>query len=144
MSSTMEMPQSDLAVRLVHAFDIRLDFASRLVFGPVSGGAKQGYVPLSSGIIRGPRLNGRVLDHSGADWRPSAPTAWSRPTPTTCSRRTTARLSTFRIAATYTTRSPAPRAGVLPLHAVLPRAHRQTRLAQSHRDRGRRRASYRA
>ncbi len=68
MNADVVMPHSDLAVRLVHAFDIRLDFASRLVFGPVSGGAKQGYVPLSRGIIRGPRLNGRVMEHSGADF----------------------------------------------------------------------------
>ena len=68
MSPEMPLPHSDLEVTLVHAFDIRLDFERRLVFGPVSGGASQGYVPLRSGIIRGPRLNGRVMDHSGADW----------------------------------------------------------------------------
>jgi hypothetical protein len=55
-------------VKLAHAFDIRIDFDKRLVFGPVSGGAKQGYVSLKSGVIRGPRLNGKVMDHSGADW----------------------------------------------------------------------------
>ena len=39
-----------------------------MVFGPVSGGARQGYVPLRSGIVRGPRFNGRVMERSGADW----------------------------------------------------------------------------
>jgi hypothetical protein len=68
MSADTSMPHSDLAVTLVHAFDIRIDFDRRVVFGPVSGGASQGYVALSTGLVRGPRLSGRVMEHSGADW----------------------------------------------------------------------------
>ena len=53
----------------MHAFDIRLDFASRLVFGPVSGGAQAGLrAARAAASSAGPRLNGRVMDHSGADW----------------------------------------------------------------------------
>jgi hypothetical protein len=59
---------ANFEVKLVHAFDIHMNFDKRVVFGPVSGGAKQGYVSLKDGIIRGPRLNGRIMDHSGADW----------------------------------------------------------------------------
>lgn len=59
---------ADFEVKLVHAFDIRMNFGTRMIFGPVSGGARQGYVALTDGIIRGPRLNGKIMDHSGADW----------------------------------------------------------------------------
>jgi hypothetical protein len=55
-------------VKLVHAFDIRMNFDRRVVFGPVSGGARQGFVSFKDGIIRGPRLNGKLMEHSGADW----------------------------------------------------------------------------
>jgi hypothetical protein len=55
-------------VRLEHAFDVRLDFHERWIWGPVSGGSKQGYVSLKGGSVEGPRLNGKVVDYSGADW----------------------------------------------------------------------------
>jgi hypothetical protein len=59
---------ADFDVKLVHAFDVRMNFHKRVVFGPVSGGARQGYVALKDGIVRGPRLNGRIMEYSGADW----------------------------------------------------------------------------
>jgi hypothetical protein len=49
-------------------FDVRIDFHERHVFGPVSGGAKQGYTSVKTGLVEGPRLNGKVVDYSGADW----------------------------------------------------------------------------
>jgi len=55
-------------VRLEHVFDVRLDFHERMIWGPVSGGSKQGYVSLKGGSVEGPRLNGKVVDYSGADW----------------------------------------------------------------------------
>jgi hypothetical protein len=55
-------------VRLEHVFDVRLDFHERWTWGPVSGGSKQGYVSLKGGAVEGPRLNGKVVDYSGADW----------------------------------------------------------------------------
>lgn len=57
-----------IELQLTHVFDVRIDFATRLVFGPVSGGAKQGFVSVAGGIVSGPRLDGRVLPASGADW----------------------------------------------------------------------------
>ena len=45
-----------------------MNFHKRVVFGPVSGGARQGYVSLKDGIVRGPKLNGTLMEYSGADW----------------------------------------------------------------------------
>jgi len=55
-------------VKLVHAFDVRMNFHKRIIFGPVSGGARQGYVAFKDGIVRGPKLNGKLLEYSGADY----------------------------------------------------------------------------
>ena len=55
-------------LKLVHAFDVHMNFHKRVVFGPVSGGARQGYVSLKDGIVRGPQLNGKLMEYSGADW----------------------------------------------------------------------------
>jgi hypothetical protein len=61
---------ADIAVRLEHVFDVRVDFtADRCIFGPLPGGTSmQGYTPASGGVIEGPRLNGRVIPNSGADY----------------------------------------------------------------------------
>ena len=59
---------ADFDLKLVHAFDIRMNFFKRVIFGPVSGGAKQGYVSFKDGVIKGPRLNGKLMEYSGADW----------------------------------------------------------------------------
>ncbi len=55
-------------VRLVHAFDVRMNFHKRVIFGPVSGGARQGYTAFKDGSVRGPKLNGKLMEYSGADW----------------------------------------------------------------------------
>ena len=55
-------------VKLTHVFDVRMNFHQRLVFGPHSSGSRLGYVSLKDGLVRGPRLNGRLLDYSGADF----------------------------------------------------------------------------
>jgi hypothetical protein len=60
--------ESTVNLRLEHVFDVRLEFHERHVWGPVSGGAQQGYVSVKTGIVEGPRLNGKVVDYSGADW----------------------------------------------------------------------------
>lgn len=58
-----------LHVTLEHAFDIRVEFtADRGAFGPLPGGHSQGYTPTSGGRIYGPRLSGRVVPFSGADF----------------------------------------------------------------------------
>jgi hypothetical protein len=59
----------DLALCYEHVFDIRINFHTRLLFGPVSGGAEQGYTSVGEGCtVAGPRLNGQLLDYGGGDW----------------------------------------------------------------------------
>ena len=56
-------------LNLEHAFDIHLDFKDRWMIGPLpSTGAHQGYTSILRGVIEGPRLNGKVVEQSGADW----------------------------------------------------------------------------
>ncbi len=54
------------------AFQIRVDFRERVMFGETPRGGR-GYVPPIGGWIEGPRLTGKVIGYSGADW------AWIRP-----------------------------------------------------------------
>lgn len=55
--------------KLEHVFDIELLFGpDRTIFGPLPGGASQGYTPATGGLITGPRLTGSVMPHSGADY----------------------------------------------------------------------------
>ncbi len=61
--------EAGLALRYEHAFDVRMNFDKRWVFGPISGGAQHGYTSVGSGgTVRGPLLNGKLVDFSGADW----------------------------------------------------------------------------
>lgn len=60
--------EPSVVLKLEHVFDIRIDFDKRWVFGPISGGANQGYTSVKTGLVQGPRLNGKVVDYSGADW----------------------------------------------------------------------------
>ena len=60
--------RANFEVKLAHAFDVRMNFYKRVIFGPVSGGARQGYVSFKDGIVKGPRLNGRLMEYSGADF----------------------------------------------------------------------------
>lgn len=53
---------------LEHVFDVRIDFDKRWTFGPLPGGGSQGYTSVLSGTVRGPRLRGRLVEHSGADY----------------------------------------------------------------------------
>lgn len=50
------------------AFDIRLEFHSRLRVGPNYAQGALGFVGIAGGIVRGPALNGRILPNSGGDW----------------------------------------------------------------------------
>ena len=55
--------------RLEHVFDIEVLFgADRTIFGPLPGGGSQGYTPATGGTISGPRLSGKVVPNSGADY----------------------------------------------------------------------------
>ena len=54
------------AVRLEYVFQIRIDFQERVSFQTPNG--RRAYVPAISGVIEGPRLQGIVVPHSGADY----------------------------------------------------------------------------
>lgn len=56
------------APRLEHVFDVRINFDKRWQFGPLPGGGNQGYTSVLSGTVRGPKLQGRLVEHSGADY----------------------------------------------------------------------------
>jgi hypothetical protein len=58
----------DIGLVLEHVFDVRIDFHQRLIFDPMPGGQRAAYTSVKSGTVSGPRLNGKVLDFSGADW----------------------------------------------------------------------------
>jgi hypothetical protein len=63
------MDATFLDLKLEHAFDVRVDFtADRRLFAPLPGGDRQGYTPVAGGALLGPRLKGRVMPHSGADY----------------------------------------------------------------------------
>jgi hypothetical protein len=53
-------------IKLEYAFQIRIDFSERVSFKTPNG--RRAYVPAISGVIEGPRLQGRVVPHSGADY----------------------------------------------------------------------------
>ncbi|NBA96014.1 DUF3237 domain-containing protein [Pseudomonas sp. R5(2019)] len=58
----------NLTLHQEHIFDIRIDFDQRQRFGPVCGGGEVGFTSVAGGVVEGPRLNGRVVPHGGADW----------------------------------------------------------------------------
>lgn len=53
------------------AFRIRIFFKQRLRFAPTTPNGGRVYVPPAGGDISGPRLQGRVVPNSGADWATS-------------------------------------------------------------------------
>jgi len=53
-------------IKLEYAFQIRIDFKERVSFQTPNG--RRAYVPAMSGVIEGPRLQGRVVPRSGADY----------------------------------------------------------------------------
>lgn len=53
-------------IELEYVFSIRIDFSERVQFKTPAG--KRSYVPASSGTIWGPRLQGKVVAGSGADF----------------------------------------------------------------------------
>ena len=58
-----------LDASLEYVFETRVDFDdNRCSFGPLPGGGMQGYTPTTGGTVYGPRLSGRVVPASGADF----------------------------------------------------------------------------
>ena len=53
-------------IKLEYIFQIRIDFKERVSFATPNG--RRAYVPAMSGVIEGPRLQGRVVPRSGADY----------------------------------------------------------------------------
>jgi hypothetical protein len=53
-------------IKLEYVFQIRIDFKERVSFQTPNG--RRAYVPAMSGVIEGPRLQGRVVPRSGADY----------------------------------------------------------------------------
>lgn len=53
-------------IKLEYVFQIRIDFSERVSFRTPTG--RRAYVPAVSGVIEGPRLQGKVVPHSGADF----------------------------------------------------------------------------
>ena len=65
----MDRNDPQVPANLEYAFETRVFFrAERCVFGPLPGGGSQGYTPCSGGEIYGPRLSGKVVPDSGADY----------------------------------------------------------------------------
>ncbi len=64
------MVQDPLALRYEHAFDIRINFDRRWGTGAIhEGGPSTGYTSIGEGsTVVGPKLNGKLVDYSGADW----------------------------------------------------------------------------
>lgn len=54
---------------LEFVFETRVDFTpDRCIFGPLPDGSSQGFTPTCGGTVYGPRLQGRVVPGSGADF----------------------------------------------------------------------------
>ena len=54
--------------KLEFVFEIQITFARHDSVPDMPSGAGRGFVYIDGGVIRGPRLNGRVLPGSGGDW----------------------------------------------------------------------------
>ena len=54
--------------KIVFAFRVRIFFTERRRFEPTTPNGGRVYVPPAGGDISGPRLQGRVIPNSGADW----------------------------------------------------------------------------
>lgn len=59
---------SPLPPRLAFAFRVRIFFHERLRFSPTTPHGGRVYVPPAGGDISGPKLQGKVVPYSGADW----------------------------------------------------------------------------
>ena len=60
----------DFELNLEHAFDIRINFDRRWRTGAIhAGGPDLGYTSIGTGgTVSGPRLDGELVEYSGADW----------------------------------------------------------------------------
>lgn len=56
------------APTLEFVFQMRVELADRLHYGPTLAGVKRGFVAARGGVVEGPRLQGRVVPNSGGDY----------------------------------------------------------------------------
>ena len=63
------MPESPV-LNWEHAFDVRINFDKRWMTGPIhANGPDHGYTSVGTDCaVTGPKLNGKLVDYSGADW----------------------------------------------------------------------------
>lgn len=70
----VQLPASELdlstvePMRLEFVFRVRILFKERVIFSPSTPSGGRVYVPPAGGDVFGPRLKGRVVPYSGADW----------------------------------------------------------------------------
>ena len=55
-------------VKLEYIFHVKMTLGERIRFSPTTPQGGRFYVPPSGGEIIGPRLQGKVLPYSGAEW----------------------------------------------------------------------------
>jgi hypothetical protein len=53
---------------LEFVFEIHVQLGERTHIGTLPDGCNRGFVPVTGGEIKGPRLSGRVIPYSGGDW----------------------------------------------------------------------------
>ncbi|HWW63715.1 MAG TPA: DUF3237 family protein [Sphingomonadaceae bacterium] len=54
--------------KLEFVFQIEIELSKRFRYGPTMWGLERGFVGVLGGTVKGPRLNGRIVPHSGGDW----------------------------------------------------------------------------
>lgn len=59
---------SPAGLDLQYAFSVIINFKERMKFEPTTPMGGRAYVPVPEGRVQGPRLNGKVMPYSGADW----------------------------------------------------------------------------
>ena len=63
-----EVPAGVEPLKLEYVFQIRVFLKERIRFSPTTPLGGRVYVPAASGDVSGPRLQGKVLPYSGAEW----------------------------------------------------------------------------
>jgi hypothetical protein len=71
MSAASISAPSAPAPSLTHAFSLRGELAPPLEYGEIDG-MRRRFIPVTGGVVYGPRLSGRVLP-GGGDWQSVAP-----------------------------------------------------------------------
>lgn len=54
--------------KLEYVFQIEIELSKRMRYGPTFWGLERGFVGVEGGTVSGPRLNGKIIPHTGGDW----------------------------------------------------------------------------